>query len=80
MFKARSPGGPRRCGETAVFDRLTDDGRLVIAWRDEEFVVEAAGGLNVSALEPQDEVRWNRTDELAYEKIERSEGAGSFLT
>lgn len=79
MIMDRSPWGPRRCGETAVFDRLTSDGRLVIKWRDEEFVVEAAGALNVDALKPEDEIRWNRTDELAYEKIERAQGEGSFL-
>ena len=79
IVMAVSPWGQPCWGETALFNRLTADGRLVVKWRDEEFVVEAGGGLAAAELSDGDEVRWDRTEGLAYEKIERPDGAGHFL-
>ena len=80
VIMAQSPWGPPRFGETALFDRLTGEGgRLVVKSRDEEFVVEPAGRLDIAQLKSGDEVRWDRTEQMAYEKIDRSEGTGHFL-
>jgi len=70
----KSFDGPPRVGETARFDRYTDDRRLVLQWRDEEIVVEAAGPLQRVELASGDEVRWDRATWLAYEPIERAAG------
>ena len=75
----RSPGGVAIWGETALFDRLNPDGRLVIKVRDEEVVVEPAAGLDPSGLHQGDVVRWNRGTGLAHEKIERSNQSSFFL-
>ena len=66
-------------GETAVFDRCTADGRLVLRWRDDEIIVDAAGGLQLAKLESGDRVRCDRTACVAYEKIERAAGQSCFL-
>jgi ATP-dependent 26S proteasome regulatory subunit len=68
-----------RVGETAVFDRSTADGRLVLKWRDDETVVDAASALQVVKLESGDRVRWDRTACIAYEKIERAAGHNYFI-
>lgn len=73
---------PRRLlasGETAVFDRWLSEDRLVVRARDEEFVVQAAGGLEASGLSPGDQVRWNRGLGMAFERLERSRGEHLFL-
>lgn len=71
----RSPWGMPPHGETATFDRRTADGRLVLRWRDEEVVVEAAAALRGVDLEAGDQIRWDRGLWMAFEKIERlSEG------
>ena len=67
---ARSPLGPCRLGETASFARKTADGRLVLRCRDEEMVVEPAGGLANCPLKEGDLVRWDKGTWLAHEKIE----------
>jgi len=76
---SRPSGGPRRVGETAAFDRYTDDHRLVLRWRDEQLVVEAAAALSQIELADGDLVRLDRAACIAYEKIERSEGRDYFI-
>jgi len=57
-------------GETALFDRVTPDGRLVLQHRDEEFVVTAVPALEVASLKSGDRLRWDRPMNLALEYIE----------
>jgi hypothetical protein len=45
-----------RTGETAVFERFTPDGRLVLRSRDEELVAEASARLDVAQLRSGDHV------------------------
>jgi len=68
-----------RCGDTAIFDRRLDDGRIIIKWRDEEMVVEAAEHLEEVPLKSGDTVRWDRNLLMAFEKIDRSRGEHFFL-
>ena len=49
-----------RCGETAFFERMTADGRLVLKHRDEEILVDASYTLDAQRLSPGDEIRWDR--------------------
>jgi len=58
------------CGETVVFERYTDDGRLVVSRRDEEIVVNASDRLLETALKQGDELRWSPTGQMALEKID----------
>jgi proteasome-associated ATPase len=67
----RSPFGALRSGHTAIFDRCTTDGRFVLKDRDEEIVVDAAGGLRNQNLRSGDQIRWERSSCMALEKIER---------
>jgi proteasome-associated ATPase len=70
---------PLNCGETATFERYTDDGRLVLSRRDEEVIVTAGAGLEGVTLVRGDAVRWSPSAWLAYEKVERSRGDQFFL-
>jgi proteasome-associated ATPase len=74
VVMGKSPCGIPQCGETAFFDRYTSDRRLVLKWRDEEVVVDAADPLREVELKSGDQVRWDRTAWMAFEKIERTEG------
>jgi proteasome-associated ATPase len=74
LVLGKSPDGVPRVGETAVFDRYTDDGRLVLKWRDDELVVDAAGPLQSVKLENGDRVRWDRSAWIAHERLERAAG------
>jgi len=74
VVMGKSPCGIPQCGETAFFDRYTSDRRLVLKWRDEEVVVDAADPLREVELKSGDQVRWDRTAWMAFEKIERAEG------
>lgn len=76
----RSPSGVPRHGETGFFDRYTDDGRMVIKWRDEEVVLETSGALRDVEILPGDEVRYDRSTWMAFEKIERAEGREYLLS
>lgn len=75
----RSPFGTFRCGQTAVFDRRTADGRIVVKDRDEEIVAEAGGGLKDQPLRSGDRVRWDRNACVAFEKIEPPDAEDLFL-
>jgi len=70
----KSPDGLPQVGETTEFHRYTDDGRLILRCRDEEFVVQAAAALRGVELTGGDLVRWDRSTWLAYEPIERAAG------
>jgi proteasome-associated ATPase len=76
---ARSDAPTYRTGDTATFDRYTDDGRLVVTSRDEEIIVDAADTLARGTLKSGDLVRWDRAVGMAFEVIERSRGAEYFL-
>lgn len=75
----KSPYSFFQSGETATFDRYTEDGRMVIKWRDEEVVVDIARQLENLSLHAGDQVRWDRNVWMAFEKLERSKGTDLFL-
>jgi proteasome-associated ATPase len=75
----KSPRAFLSSGETAVFDRSTSDGRLVVRSRDEELVIDAAEAVQRANLRAGDVVRWDRTLWLAFERVERSQGRHLFL-
>lgn len=79
VVMGKAPSCTPCVGETAIFDRSTADGRLVLKWRDDEMIVDASGGLQASKLESGDRVRWDRTACIAYEKIERASGQRYFI-
>jgi proteasome-associated ATPase len=74
VITARAPSGVPQCGETAWFERATGDGRCVLRWRDEEVVVDAASTLPVPDLHRGDQVRWDRSAWMAFEKLARAAG------
>jgi proteasome-associated ATPase len=75
----KSAQGPHTCGETAAFVRHADGGRLVVRSREEELVVLAAAPLRDSTLKAGDLVRFDRTECVAYEKLDRPRGEAYFL-
>jgi proteasome-associated ATPase len=79
VIVGRSPTGIPPCGETALFERWTGDGRVVLKSRDENVVVNVAYPLQEAALKTGDLVRWDRAFLFAFEKIERSDGGHLFL-
>ena len=79
LIVARSPVKFFQSGETAVFDRYTVDHRLVLKWREEEVVVDAAASLAGAALKSGDQIRWDRAVWMAFEKIARTKGSQLFL-
>jgi proteasome-associated ATPase len=68
-----------RAGETAVFLRYADGGRLVLKWRDEEIIADPSRRLAEIALRQGDRVRWDRQLFLAFERIPREENGSLFL-
>lgn len=74
LIMARSIPGTPQCGETAVFERHTADGRIVLRWRDEDVVVRCAGTLAQEALRQGELIRWDRNSWLAYERIPSDPG------
>ncbi len=74
VIMAKSPRGARFVGETAFFDRALPTGSLVIKWRDEELIVDAAPELAAQQLAPGDTVRFDRNAWMAFEKVERARG------
>lgn len=79
LVVGKSPYSQLSSGETAVFDRLAADGRIVVRIRDEEFVLGAADRLARQELRAGDVVRWDRNLWLAFEQVERSQGNHLFL-
>ncbi|NLS93556.1 MAG: AAA family ATPase [Planctomycetaceae bacterium] len=70
----KSPLVPPRVGETARFDRQTEDGHMIATLRDEQLVFKPVGELRDSELEPGDLIRCDRSNWLATERIEHSRG------
>jgi proteasome-associated ATPase len=79
MLMAKSPYPRFSSGQTAQFERYTQDGRLILKSRDEEIVVHPAGELCDVELRIGDEVRYDKTAWIAYERLERSSGEHFFL-
>ncbi len=79
IILSKSPFTHRLCGETAIFDRYTGDGRMVLRYRDEEILVEPAAALRQVRLHAGDELRFHREAWLALEKVERSQDSSFFL-
>jgi len=75
----RSPFGTLRCGHTAIYDRHTPDGRIVLKDRDEEIVVDIAGALKGQTLKSGDQIRWERNACMALEKLNRRTADALFL-
>ena len=75
----RSPFGALRSGHTAIFDRCTPDGRIVLKDRDEEIVVDSGGGLRNQNLKSGDQILWEHASCMALEKIERPAADTLFL-
>ncbi len=74
LVMAKAPNGLPSCGETGLFERWTADGRIVLRCRDEEMVVEVAAPLKDCLLNRGDQLRWDRTVWMAFEKLDRQEG------
>ncbi len=75
----RFAAGAPACGEVAVFQRWLADGRLVLKHRDEEIVVGASVELSDADLSRGDLVRWERSAELALEKMPAGDESAEFL-
>jgi proteasome-associated ATPase len=69
VVTGRSPYGAPQYGETAFFERVMPDGRFVLRWRDEEVVVDVADALRLGELDVGDQVRWDRSAWMAFEKV-----------
>lgn len=74
LLMAKSPRGIRPGGETAYFDRKLPNGSLVLKWRDEELIVEAAPELAEVPLAKGDLIRFERSIWTAFEKVEPARG------
>ena len=70
---AKSQWGAPRFGETAVFERYTEDRRLILKQRDDEVVVDA-GPLQDIEIRNGDRVRWDRAGWIALERVPSAEG------
>ena len=79
VIMAASPRGMRRGGETAFFDRRLPEGQLVLKWRDEELVVDAAPALRDIELAKSDVVRFDRGLFTAFDKVDRPRGHKNLL-
>lgn len=79
VIVAKSPNPTPRGGETAVFERWTEGGRMVLRFRDEEVVMDPAVILKGVEFVAGDLVRCDRAAWIAFEKIERSKGKQYFL-
>ena len=79
LVVGRMPEALWPVGETAFFERYTDDGRLVVKHHDDEVVVNPAADLSDVTLTQGDQVRWDKSAWLAYEKLPRTAGRRYFL-
>ncbi len=73
---------PRRVlstGETATFERLTADRRMIVRSREEEVVVDVARELRGASLKAGDSVRWSRALGFAFEKVDQASDRNGFL-
>ena len=69
VVTGRSPYGAPQYGETAFFERVLPDGRFVLRHRDEEVVVDVADALRLVQLDVGDQVRWERSAWMAFERV-----------
>ena len=76
---AKSPAGIALVGHVAVFDRSLPDGRIVLTSRDEEIVVDVAQSLRDTHLKSGDLVRWDQASWMAFERVDKSDGADLFF-
>ncbi len=60
--------------DTANFDRLTKDGRVVVRTRGDELVLESAACLDADALRPGQVVLFDRASRMALEVMDGIEG------
>ena len=74
LIMAKSPRGVRLGGETAFFDRKLPNGRIVVKWRDEDMILDAAPALAVEDLANGDLLRFDRNLWIAFEKVEQARG------
>ncbi|MBW2270516.1 MAG: AAA family ATPase [Deltaproteobacteria bacterium] len=65
--------------DSAAFERLTPDGRLVVQSRNEELVLEHATRLDTDALRAGHHVLFDRASHIALEMLEAAEGAQYLL-
>jgi proteasome ATPase len=65
--------------DTAEFQYVVRDGRLMLRYRDEAVLVHAAPGLDTAALAAGERVRWDRAAGLALERIEHTRESPLFL-
>jgi len=79
VIVGKSPNGTPRGGETALFERKIEDGRLILRYHDEELVMDAAAPLKETTLAAGDLLRCDRSAWVAFEKIERSKGSHLFV-
>ena len=79
VIVATSPQRVLTTGETATFERLTADRRMIVRSREEEVVVDVAHELRDASLKPGDSVRWSRALALAFEKVDRPADRDVFL-
>lgn len=79
LVVGRLAEAPWQVGETAYFERYTDDGRLVVKHHDDEVVVYPAADLREVSLTQGDQVRWDKSAWLAFEKLPRTAGRRYFL-
>ena len=74
LIMAKSPRGARLGGETALFDRRLPNGQIVVRWRDEELIADAAPALSATDLANGDLIRFDRNLWIAFEKVEQAKG------
>ena len=79
VILAHSPYSLQPFGETALFEQIMPDGRLLLTSRDEPIVVPAAAALAEGRLNQGDMVMWDRACGMAFEKIDQPKGEGKFL-
>jgi proteasome-associated ATPase len=79
VIVSRSTSIASQCGQTARFERRLPDGRLVLAWREEEVVVRAGASIDAAALRHGDPVRWSPSALLATERVAGAAGEHWFL-
>jgi proteasome-associated ATPase len=79
VLVAVSPYPHDRVLEGAVFERTTQDGRLVLRSRDEELVAQPSAWLDSQQIRAGDRVLWDRNTGLVFERAGPSAQSGLFL-
>jgi len=79
LLVARGGAAGAATGETAAFDRLLSDGRIVVRLRESECVALPARGLDPVALRAGQLVRFDRLTGVAHERIASADGSHLFL-